>query len=45
MFCAVIVGVFFGVPFMILSFLTQLDDVASSAFTQAQVMNRFMIDE
>jgi len=30
---------------VILGFLTQLDDVANSAFTQDQVMNRFMIDE
>ena len=35
----------FGVPFVILVFLTQLDDVANSVFTQDQVMNRFMIDE
>jgi hypothetical protein len=43
-FCGKSGGVF-GVPFMILGFLTELYDVASSAFTQAQVMNTFMIDE
>jgi len=38
-------GGIFGVPFVILGFLTQLDVVANSAFMQDQVMNRFMIDE